>query len=158
MHPADDKKNSHTEEPVDAEILLIEDDPDDAMIVERALHRAPIKIRTRVFSNGRAALDYLEQSRQSHAASNEVSLILLDLNMPLMDGHEFLRIIRADERFKSIPVVVLTTSRETEIIQRAYRDGASAVISKVDTLDGMMTVVDTIVRFWFQTAQRFLLD
>lgn len=158
MQSAGDDAHPHANEPVDAEILLIEDDPDDAMIVERALKRAPIKIRTRVFTNGRAALDYLEQSRHGTGAAEEVSLILLDLNMPLMDGHEFLRIIRGDERFKSIPVVVLTTSRETEIIQKAYRDGASAVISKVDTLDGMMTVVDTIVRFWFQTAQRFLLD
>lgn len=139
----------------DVEILLIEDDPDDVLIVERALKRAPIRIRTRVFHDGASALEHLDTSHVA-GASHGVSLILLDLNMPVMDGHEFLKRLRSDARFKALPAVVLTTSREEEVIQRAYRDGANAVISKADTLDGMMQAVDTIVRFWFQTSQRFL--
>lgn len=139
----------------DIELLLVEDDPDDILVIERALARAPLRIRTRVFHNGFAALDYLDESWDSRPGG-EVSLVLLDLNMPVMDGHQFLRRLRDDERFRALPVVVLTTSREQDIIQRAYRDGANAVISKADTLDGMMSVVDMIVRFWFQTSQRFL--
>lgn len=140
----------------DAHILLIEDDPDDVMIIKRALARAPIAIETETQKNGREALDYLTQKYDQNRM-DDISLILLDLNMPMMDGHEFLHILRGDERFKALPVVVLTTSTQPEIIQRAYRDGANAVISKADTLEGMMNVVDTIVRFWFQTAQRFYL-
>ena len=139
----------------DVEILLIEDDPDDVLIIERALKRAPIRIRTRVFHDGASALQHLEQAHKTNNSTG-VSLVLLDLNMPVMDGHEFLKRLRGDARFKALPAVVLTTSREEEIIQRAYRDGANAVISKADTLDGMMQAVDTIVRFWFQTSQRFL--
>jgi CheY-like chemotaxis protein len=99
------------------------------------------------------ALSYLEEIDEANRLQ-DISLVLLDLNMPLLDGHSFLRKIRSDTRFAALPVVVLTTSREPEVIQRAYSDGANAVVSKADTLDGMMTIIDTIVQFWFKTASR----
>lgn len=142
-------------EDADIDLLFVEDDADDVMIVRRALERAPIKVNTQVFHDGRAALDHLDTSAGRNG-DGRISLVLLDLNMPVMDGHEFLRRLRQDERFKALPVVVLTTSRDQAVIQRAYRDGANAVISKADTLEGMTSVVDVIVRFWFQTSQRFL--
>lgn len=156
MNSDNEKNQDGTKPSVDAEILLVEDDPDDVMIIKRAIACAPIIVRTREFRNGREALDYLNAAADDNRLG-DISLVLLDLNLPLMDGHEFLRHVRGDGRFGALPVVVLTTSTEPDVIQKAYKDGANAVISKVDTLEGMMNVVDTIVRFWFQTAQRFLL-
>ena len=136
----------------DGLILLVEDDLEDIYVLQRSIAKTKLNVAVEIAYNGQEALAYLEDMAASERLS-ELSLILLDLNMPLMDGHEFLRIIRADKLFKIIPVVVLTTSQEQEVKARAYSDGANAVISKADTLDGMMTIADTIVQFWFKIAR-----
>ncbi len=141
---------------VDGTILVIEDDDEDVFILRRALNKSPINIRLDVARNGQEAIDYLVERFETRKLQ-DLSLILLDLNMPLMDGHAFMKLIRSDERFSTLPIVVLTTSREQEIIRRAHADGANAVVSKADTLEGMMEIVDTIVQFWFRTAQKFYL-
>jgi CheY-like chemotaxis protein len=142
-----------TDDPIDGTILVVEDDNEDILVLKRALAKAPLNLDVCVKSNGLEALSYLEEIDEANRLQ-DISLVLLDLNMPLLDGHSFLRKIRSDTRFAALPVVVLTTSREPEVIQRAYSDGANAVVSKADTLDGMMTIIDTIVQFWFKTASR----
>jgi len=142
---------------VDGTVLVIEDDEEDIFILRRALSKSPINLNLDIVQNGQDAIDYLV-ARHDDRTLTELSLILLDLNLPLMDGHAFLRWLREDPRFSALPVVVLTTSREPEIVKRAYQDGANAVVSKADTLEGMMKIVDTIVQFWFETAQKFYLD
>ncbi len=80
------------------------------------------------------------------------SLVLLDLNMPVMDGHEFIRRVRQHPVFHPIPIVVLTTSTDKTVLRKAYNEGANAVISKVDSLEGMSAIVNTIAEFWFHTG------
>lgn len=88
-------------------ILLIEDDQVDAMTVVRALKEIKISNKVEIVSNGEAALSFLEKKRE-----NRPALILLDLNMPRMNGVEFLTTLKKDDDFKTIPVVALTTSKE----------------------------------------------
>jgi CheY-like chemotaxis protein len=141
----------------DARILLVEDDPDDVYIIQRILGRAPISVAIDTCDNGREALSYLERCAQS--VTRELpDLILLDLNMPVMDGHEFIRELRAHPSFAALPVCVFTTSADEDVIKDAYRQGANAVVVKVDSLDGMSQILNTIVDFWFRTAKRYCID
>ena len=142
---------------IDGTVLVVEDDEEDIFILRRALNKSPINLDMDIVQNGQEAIDYLIARHEDRTLS-DLSLILLDLNLPLMDGHAFLKWLRNEPRFSALPVVVLTTSREPEIIKKAYRDGANAVVSKADTLEGMMRIVDTIVQFWFKTAQKYYLD
>ncbi len=140
--------------PADAYVLLVEDDPDDIHVIRRVLKRAPISIDVRTCSHGREALDYLEQELTLENRRLP-DLILLDLNMPVMDGNTFLRAVRGHRGLSFLPVCVFTTSTDEDIIRRTYDDGANAVISKVDSLDGMSQILNTIIEFWFKTASRY---
>lgn len=142
--------------PVDARVLLVEDDPDDVMVIKRSLRDSPIRLELKVCEDGKVAFDYLEQN--AHDEDAPPDLILLDLNMPVVDGATFLQKLRAHDKLHSIPVCVLTTATDEETIRQAYESGANAVVSKVDTLEGMSSILNTIVEFWFSTAQRYYLD
>ncbi|MBZ0217322.1 MAG: response regulator [Fimbriimonadaceae bacterium] len=138
----------------DGTVLVVDDDQEEIFVLRRALAKSPVNLRLEIAQNGEDALNFLTEC---HAADglDDISLILLDLNMPIMDGHAFLKTIRRDERFANLPVVVLTTSQSPAIIHQAHADGANAVVSKVDTLEDMVNIVDTIVQFWFRSAQRY---
>mgnify|MGYP001334168628 CR=1 FL=1 len=82
-------------------------------------------------------------------------LILLDLNLPVMGGTEFLARLRAHALFSAIPVCVFTTADDPVTIRSAYAAGANAVVTKADSLAGMSEVLHTIVEFWFKVAERF---
>lgn len=141
---------------VDARVLLVEDDPDDILVIRRSLRDSPIRLELKVCEDGREAFDYLEASAQDESAPPD--LIILDLNMPVIDGTAFLHRLRAHDRLHSVPVCVLTTATDEETIRRAYEGGANAVVSKVDTLEGMSAILNTIVEFWFSTARRYYVD
>lgn len=148
--------NERAETTVDAHILLVEDDPDDVMVIKRSLRDSPIKLDLKVCEDGKIAFDFLEE--RAAAEKTPPDLILLDLNMPVIDGATFLQKLRAHDTLHSIPVCVLTTATDEETIRQAYESGANAVVSKVDTLEGMSAILNTIVEFWFSTAQRYYLD
>lgn len=101
--------------------------------------------------NGREALDYLAQF-SSAADPGVPELVLLDLNMPVMNGHEFLAELRGGHPLSAVPVVVLTTSDDETVHRTAEAQGANAVITKVDSLEGMSEIVNTIVDYWFASA------
>ncbi|WP_319775038.1 response regulator [Breoghania sp.] len=155
MGTASDKKE-HADPLVDARVLLVEDDPDDILVIKRSLRDAPIRLELKVCEDGREAFEYLEQAAADENAPPD--LIILDLNMPVVDGTTFLHKLRAHGRLHSVPVCVLTTATDEETIRRAYESGANAVVSKVDTLEGMSAILNTIVEFWFSTARRYYLD
>ncbi|SON57632.1 Response regulator rcp1 [Hartmannibacter diazotrophicus] len=141
----------------DARILLVEDDEDEIRLISRLLSQAPIAIEVNSFQNGKLALEHLETA----AGGDDIplpDLVLLDINMPVMDGILFLAKLRQHNDFKSLPVVVLTTSTDEELVRRAYDFGANAVINKVDSLDGMSQIANTIVDFWFRVARRYYVD
>ena len=113
-------------------ILLVEDDPDDEALARRALKKNNIKNEVVVAHDGIEALDYLF-GRGAYAGRdlNEIpQVILLDLKLPKMNGLEVLREIRADERTKLLPVVILTTSKEEQDIINSYSLGANSYIRK----------------------------
>lgn len=141
----------------DARILLIEDDEDDVNLIVRLLDQAPISVSIETVENGRRALDHLDSIGRLEDPRTP-DLIILDINMPVMDGTHFLSVLRRHPVFRSLPVVALTTSTDVDTIRRTYDFGANAVINKVDSLDGMSQIVNTIVDFWFKVARRYYLD
>ena len=113
-------------------ILLVEDNPDDETLTLRALEQAKIANQVVVARDGAEALDYLFATG-THAGRDTrflPAVILLDLKLPKVDGLEVLRRVRADERTRLVPVVVLTSSKEEQDVARSYRGGANSYIRK----------------------------
>jgi CheY-like chemotaxis protein len=109
-------------------ILLAEDDPGHARLIEKNLRRANITNPIVVLSDGQAVIDYL--SAEGSTAGRLPVLILLDLNMPVLDGYQVLERMKADERTKHIPVVVLTTTEDPREVSRCYGLGCNVYITK----------------------------
>lgn len=131
--------------PID--ILLVEDNPGDVRLTIEALKDAKMINRLHIVENGVDALDFLYQ-RGTYQQAPRPDLILLDLNLPKKNGREVLAEIKGDESLKTIPVVILTTSKAEEDILKAYNLHANCYISKpVDFLQ-FTTVVKTIETFW----------
>lgn len=133
-------------------ILLVEDDADDVFLLTHALSRRLERAKVQVTHNGREALDYLSK----FASIDEPdcpSLVLLDLNMPFLDGYGLLMAIRRDEVLRGLPVIVMTGMDGKDVVRRAYHDGASAVVRKPRTMDEMGEIIDSIVDFWFNIAR-----
>ncbi len=128
-------------------LLLVEDDENDVRITKRALAKTKTHFDMDVVRNGRECLDYLEH------ASRLPDLILLDMNMPVMDGHETLGHLKAHDTWKKIPVVVLTTSQADEDIARAYTQQAACYIVKPVEFSKFERVVQTIEDFWFTVVR-----
>lgn len=113
-------------------ILVVEDDAAHAKLIERNLRRAGISNEIRVIDSGQEALDYLT-GRGIHAARGQAAdplLILLDINMPGVNGHEVLEEIKGNERLKVIPVIMLTSSDDPREVQRCYDMGCNAFVTK----------------------------
>lgn len=130
----------------DAPILLIEDNPDDVALTRRAFKKAGIHNEMVVAEDGAAALSLLLPSDGSDGLTPVV--ILLDLNLPIIDGHTVLRQLRSDSRTMLLPVVVLTTSTEERDMVDAYTNGANSYVSKpVDFLE-FVEAVKTLGLYW----------
>lgn len=129
------------------DVLLVEDDEADAFMITDALeeHRDG-RIITQVV-DGVAALEHLRA-----ADSTRPDLIVTDLNMPRMNGHELLKILKADEDLRTIPVVVLTTSADRRDVLAAYDSHANAYVTKPLTLDDFTGAVRSIDDFFLRTA------
>lgn len=129
------------------EILLIEDNPGDARLATEALREAKVHNNLHWVADGEEALAFLRREG-NHAAAPRPDLILLDLNLPRKDGRQVLTEIKAHERWKRIPVVVLTTSQAEEDVLKVYNLNANCFITKPVDLDQFMKVVKTIEDFW----------
>ena len=135
-------------------ILLVEDNPADIKITERALRESALAVQLIVARDGQEAMDYLQQNGSSSAdgAWRRPDLILLDLNLPRLSGHEVLRKIRSMADFRTVPVIVLTTSRRDEDVQEVYAAGANTYIEKPADFDRFIEVLRTIKRYWLDMA------
>jgi CheY-like chemotaxis protein len=115
----------------DVTILLVEDDPGHTRLIEKNLRRANIKNEISFATNGREALDYLfcegEYVNNKHTSH---ILVMLDLNMPVLDGYQVLERMKRDERTKRIPVVILTTTDDPREVRRCYELGCNVYITK----------------------------
>ena len=129
------------------EILLVEDSPGDIRLTQEVLKGGKIHNNLSVVEDGVQAIDFLNRvDPYTHVLQPD--LILLDLNLPKKDGREVLEVIKADPKFKRIPVIILTTSRAEEDITRAYDLHANCYIAKPIDLDQFIRVVKSIEEFW----------
>jgi CheY-like chemotaxis protein len=124
-------------------ILLVEDDQVDIMTILRALKEIHVCNPVVSMENGEAALDWL-----SRAGADLPCIILLDLNMPIMNGIEFLRLVKQDERLRRIPVVVLTTSEEQEDKVRSFDLGVAGYMAKPVDYRRFVEIVRSIDMYW----------
>lgn len=138
-----------------AAIVMADDDPDNRELAHEAFAEARFANPLHFVRDGQELLDFLrgtgahpERSRQP-----EPCLVLLDLNMPRMGGHEALAEIRADAKLRHIPVVVLTTSKAEEDVVRSYQLGANSYIVKPVTFAELVEVVRDIGRYWFHRVE-----
>jgi CheY-like chemotaxis protein len=130
------------------EILLVEDNPSDVLLTQIAMKECKIANRLHVSNDGEAALGFLRRQGE-HVDAARPDLVLLDLNLPKMDGRELLREMKSDNNLRTIPVVVLTTSdAETDVV-RSYDLHANAYITKPLDMEQFIRVVKGIDDFWF---------
>jgi CheY-like chemotaxis protein len=134
------------------EILMVEDSPGDVRLTREALRDAKVRNNFHVARDGIEALEFLHREGQFSDAPRP-DLILLDLNMPRMDGREVLQEIKADKELRLIPVVILTTSKAEEDIVRSYELNANCYITKPVDLDQFMNVVRSIEDFWLTVVK-----
>ncbi len=134
-------------------ILMADDDEDDRLLTRDALRAAHLANEIRFVNDGQELLDYLrgEGSYAQRAGEHpEPGIILLDLNMPKMDGREALAAIKSDERLRKIPVVVLTTSSDEEDVVRSYDLGVNSFITKPVTFASLVDVMGKWGTYWLQ--------
>jgi CheY-like chemotaxis protein len=135
-----------------ARILLVEDNPGDVVLTREALAAAQVPHELHVARDGVEALAFL-QHRHPHTGAPRPDLILLDLNLPRVDGWELLGVLKADAALATIPVVVLTSSEMEEDIARGYRLHASSYIVKPINPDDLMRTARDLARYWFATVR-----
>lgn len=129
-------------------ILLVEDNPADIRLTQEVFRDCKVANRLRVARDGLEAMSFLRGEGGGEEAGVLPDLILLDLNMPRMDGREVLDELKKDERLKTIPVIVLTTSDTEQDVLRSYQLGANSYITKPVNLDQFIRVVHSIEDFW----------
>jgi two-component system, chemotaxis family, response regulator Rcp1 len=137
----------NTEESPPVEILLVEDNPGDHRLTKEALHEGKVYNNLHWAKDGVEAIDFLKR-RGRFADAPRPDIILLDLNLPKMDGRQVLSEIKQDEGLRYIPVVILTTSKAEEDVLRSYHLHANCYVTKPVDLEKFITVVQSIDRFW----------
>jgi len=130
-------------QPQEVEILLVEDNPNDAELTLRALKQRKLANQVHVCRDGAEALEFFDG-----AAGRVPKVVLLDLKLPKLDGLEVLRRLKADQRTKAIPIVILTSSREEPDIERAYELGANSYIVKPVDFEAFARAVSEVGLYW----------
>jgi CheY-like chemotaxis protein len=137
-------------------ILLVEDEPADAQLVKIAIRATQLPIEIHAASDGVDALEFLRQQGKwasSSAIAPRPDLILLDLNMPRMDGFEFLSHLKKDPRLAMTPVVVLTTSDAERDVLAAYQISAAGYVTKPVDMDQFTSSIRTLCEYWFSLVR-----
>lgn len=143
--------------PKDAVILLIEDNPGDIRLIQEAFKDSKILNKLEIVTDGEQALDFL-YCRGEYTGAGRPDIILLDLNLPKKSGMEILSEIKSEPSLVTIPVVILTASKEEEKILRSYELNANCYVTKPVDLDQFVDVVKTIEGFWFNIVKLPTLD
>jgi CheY-like chemotaxis protein len=139
-------------EPVN--ILMADDDADDRMLMKEALEESKFTNKLNFVEDGAELMDYLyKKGKFVMQETQRPGLILLDLNMPRVDGREALRLIKSDPSLRQIPVIVLTTSTSEDDISISYDLGVNSYISKPQKFTDLVTVARQIGHYWFRTVE-----
>ncbi len=133
-------------------VLLVEDDPGDVLMTQEAFEDNKVANRLAVVSDGVSAMEYLRKEGP-YADAPTPDLVLLDLNLPRMDGREVLQALKEDEQLRRIPVVVLTTSEAEEDVLRSYALHANAYVTKPVDFDRFIEVVKQIDDFFVSVVR-----
>jgi len=133
-------------------ILMAEDDPDDRMLAKDAFEECRLVNALLFVENGEQLMDFLHR-RGAYTDAPRPGLILLDLNMPIMDGREALALIKADPQFSSIPVIALTTSQAEEDVMRSYASGVNSYIVKPVSFTGLVEVMRGLAQYWLEIVE-----
>jgi CheY-like chemotaxis protein len=140
------------EETKPAVVLLVEDDPGDQKLVRYALRFQRYQSNLQIVGTGEEAIEYLRQCEQGDEAAPRPDIILLDLNMPGMGGKKFLKSMKADDKFCTIPVVVVSTSDSQQDIKDSYKLHAAGYVQKDASLDKLRRIIQKLTQYWFATS------
>ncbi len=134
---------------------MVDDDKDDRMITEKALRKSRVVNPIIFLVDGEELMDYLKRKGKFSGlgTASRPCFILLDLNMPKMDGRKVLLFIKADPDLKNIPVVVLTTSKAEEDIVRSYNLGANSFITKPVNFEGLVSLMESLKNYWLEIVE-----
>ncbi len=133
-------------------LLVVEDDPGDVLLTREALAGTTTPLDVHVVGDGEAAVDFLRREG-GHSDAPRPDLVLLDLNLPRLDGREVLARIKSDPVLRSIPVVILTTSKSAEDVRRSYELHANAYVTKPAELDRFLSVVGQVGEFFLTVVR-----
>jgi two-component system response regulator len=142
------------------EILLVEDNPQDLALTQRALRKANLTNRIHIARDGAEALDFIfcEGAYAQRKIEDTPKVILLDLKLPKVDGLEALKRIKGDPRTRRIPIVVLTSSKEQSDVVRSYELGVNSYIVKPVNFEGFVAAVQDLGMYWLLLNQPPTLD
>ena len=133
-------------------ILLVEDNEGDIMLTTEALKESASEAIITVVKDGKEAIEFLNKT-DDHANKANPDIILLDINLPKMNGHEVLQYIKNNDNLKQIPVIILTTSSSEADINLAYKNFANCYITKPVLLDNFFDAIKTIENFWMRIVK-----
>jgi CheY-like chemotaxis protein len=133
-------------------ILVADDDEEDRMLIQDAMEESKLLNPLHFVVDGQEVMDYLlRKGKFVDSEKNPLpGLILLDLNMPKMDGREVLKEIKSNPELRAIPIIVLTTSKAEQDILRTYDLGVNSYITKPVTFDGLVDIVKNLGKYWFE--------
>ena len=136
-------------------ILVADDDQDDRQWIKEALAETRVSGNVSFVEDGEELMDFLHH-RGKYMTTHSLEypgMVILDLNMPKMDGREALKAIKSDPRLRHIPIVILTTSKSEQDIFNVYNLGANSAILKPVTYASLVQIMSNLVKFWFDTAE-----
>ena len=133
-------------------ILLVEDNEGDILLTKEALNQVKLINTISVTKDGKEAISYMEKIAP-YVNSSIPDIILLDINLPKMNGHEVLKYLKANNNFKHIPIIMFTTSSAERDILESYKNYANCYITKPVEIDDFLNVIKTIENFWMSIVQ-----
>ncbi len=136
----------------DVSILIAEDDSDDRFLIQKALEESGKGFKIDFVENGVELIDHLNKIKNQKQGKNYPRFILLDLNMPKMDGREVLKDIKTNDSFKNIPVIIFSTTKSQLEVRRCYELGANTYIVKPASFESLVKAIHQIRTYWFEIA------
>ncbi|VUD48750.1 Response regulator rcp1 [Thalassocella blandensis] len=133
-------------------VYLADDDADDQYLVRSAFNKLEKQPELLFFNNGLELVEHLEANKLNKE-NNMQAIVLLDLNMPTLNGKDTLQRIKSSQTLKNLPVVIYSTSESNYDVQEAYQLGANAFITKPERFMDMVTVIKRLYEFWFETVE-----